>query len=136
MDLDFAKMDGLLPAIVQDSTTKDVLMLGFMNEAAWEKTRRTGHVTFWSRTRHCLWTKGETSGNFLVVERLWVDDWDIDLMVITGGGGTVLAPYLKPQLSGEVLALDATADARLNNVRGYWKYGMNVWGKELRASKS
>jgi plasmid segregation protein ParM len=69
------------------------------------------------------------------VERLWVDDWDIDLMVITGGGGMVLAPYLKPQLNGEVLALDATADARLNNVRGYWKYGMNVWGKELRAAK-
>ncbi len=68
------------------------------------------------------------------VERLWADDWDIDLMIITGGGGAVLAPYLKPLLSGEVLALDASADARLNNVRGYWKYGMNVWNRELRAS--
>ncbi len=67
------------------------------------------------------------------VERLWHDDWDIDLMIVTGGGGAVLAPYLKPQLSGEVLALDAGTDARLNNVRGYWKYGMNVWNKEMRA---
>lgn len=69
------------------------------------------------------------------VERLWADDWDIDRIVITGGGGAALAPYLRPLLSGEVLALDAGADARMHNVRGYWKYGMNVWGKELRAAK-
>ena len=69
------------------------------------------------------------------VERLWVDDWDIDLVIITGGGGAALAPYLRPLLSGDVLALDTGTDARLNNVRGYWKYGMNVWGKEMRASK-
>ena len=69
------------------------------------------------------------------VERLWVDDWDIDCMVITGGGGAVIAPYLKPLLNGEVLAIDTAQDARLNNVRGYWKYGMNVWGRELRTSK-
>lgn len=68
------------------------------------------------------------------VERLWVDDWDIDLMVITGGGGSVLAPYLQPLLQGEVLSVDPSSDARLNNVLGYWKYGTNVWGKELRAS--
>ena len=69
------------------------------------------------------------------VERLWADDWDIDLIVVTGGGGAVLSPFLKPLLSGEVLAIDAGKDARLNNVRGYWKYGMNVWGRELRAGK-
>jgi len=69
------------------------------------------------------------------VERLWVDDWDIDLMIVTGGGGAALAPYLRPLLSGEVMALDTAADARLNNVRGYWKYGMNVWAKEMRAVK-
>ena len=66
------------------------------------------------------------------VDRLWADDWDIDLIVVTGGGGAVLAPYLQPLLSGEVLALDPTADARLNNVRGYWKYGRNVWGSTQR----
>ena len=68
------------------------------------------------------------------VDRLWADDWDIDLMVITGGGGAALARYLKPALNGEVMNLDASNDARLNNVRGYWKYGMNVWGKEIRAA--
>lgn len=70
------------------------------------------------------------------IDRLWADDWDIDLIVITGGGGAALAPYLTPALNGEVMALDANADARLNNVRGYWKYGMNVWGKELRAASA
>ena len=67
-------------------------------------------------------------------ERLWVDDWDIDLMLITGGGGGVLAPHLKPMLSGEVLAMDPNADTRLNNVRGYWKYGKHLWGREARAA--
>jgi plasmid segregation protein ParM len=69
------------------------------------------------------------------VDRLWTDDWDIDLVVITGGGGAVLAPYLVPLLSGEVLALDPTADARMNNVRGYWKYGRNVWGAERQVAE-
>ncbi len=81
MRLDFAKMDGLLPAVVQDATTREVLMVGFMNEAAWEKTRRTGHVTFWSRTRNTLWTKGETSGHFLVVRRVRAD-CDLDTLLI------------------------------------------------------
>jgi len=63
--INFAKMDGLLPAIVQDDATGQVLMLGFMNEASWQHTRQTGYVTFWSRTRQKLWMKGETSGNRL-----------------------------------------------------------------------
>lgn len=65
MQIDFDKMDGLVPAIIQDADTRKVLMLGFMNEEAYLKTIGTGHVTFWSRSRQCLWTKGETSGNFL-----------------------------------------------------------------------
>ena len=69
------------------------------------------------------------------VDRLWADDWDIDLIVVTGGGGAVLAPYLQPLLSGEVLALDPTADSRLNNVRGYWKYGRNVWGTQRQVTE-
>ena len=64
------------------------------------------------------------------VDRLWADDWDIDVIVVTGGGGAVLAPYLEPLLSGEVLGVDPTADSRLNNVRGYLKYGRNVWGAQ------
>ena len=63
--IDFAKMDGLVPAIVQDAQTGQVLMVGFQNEASYQKTRETGFVTFWSRTRQKLWMKGETSGNRL-----------------------------------------------------------------------
>ncbi|MBR2773084.1 MAG: bifunctional phosphoribosyl-AMP cyclohydrolase/phosphoribosyl-ATP diphosphatase, partial [Bacteroidales bacterium] len=65
MTIDFEKMGGLVPAIIQDAKTKNVLMLGFMNQEAYEKTLATGKVTFWSRSRNQLWTKGETSGNFL-----------------------------------------------------------------------
>lgn len=61
------------------------------------------------------------------VMRLWSDDWDIDAIVITGGGGAALAPYLTPLLEGEVLPMPADSDARLNNVQGYWKYGMHLW---------
>ncbi|MBI2383983.1 MAG: ParM/StbA family protein [Gammaproteobacteria bacterium] len=59
--------------------------------------------------------------------RLWADDWDIDAIVITGGGGAVLAPHMQPLLEGEVIPVPADQDARLNNVGGYWKYGMHVW---------
>lgn len=65
MEIDFEKMQGLAPAIVQDAANGDVLMLGFMNREALEKTLSTGYVTFYSRTRQKLWTKGETSGNRL-----------------------------------------------------------------------
>jgi phosphoribosyl-ATP pyrophosphohydrolase/phosphoribosyl-AMP cyclohydrolase len=65
--IDFAKMDGLTPGIVQDAHTGQVLMLGFLNEESWRKTKETGFVTFWSRTRQKLWMKGETSGNRLRV---------------------------------------------------------------------
>jgi phosphoribosyl-ATP pyrophosphohydrolase/phosphoribosyl-AMP cyclohydrolase len=71
--LDFEKMGGLIPAIIQDASTKNVLMLGFMNEEAYQKTLETKHVTFWSRTRNTLWTKGETSGNFLNLVDMKVD---------------------------------------------------------------
>jgi phosphoribosyl-AMP cyclohydrolase len=63
--IDFEKMQGLAPAIVQDADNGDVLMVGFMNQEAFEKTVKTGYVTFYSRTRNKLWTKGETSGNRL-----------------------------------------------------------------------
>ncbi len=65
--IDFAKMDGLVPAVVQDAKTREVLMVGFLNEASYAKTLDTGFVTFWSRTRQKLWMKGETSGNRLRV---------------------------------------------------------------------
>ncbi len=81
MKLDFEKMGGLIPAIVQDNDTNKVLMLGFMNEEAYEKTMQTGKVTFFSRTRNCLWTKGETSGNVLKVISVLVDCGNDTLLV-------------------------------------------------------
>ena len=73
MAMDFTKLDGLIPAVVQDEDTNEVLMVGFMNEEAWTITRQGGYVTFFSRTRNKLWTKGETSGNRLAVKRMFVD---------------------------------------------------------------
>ena len=73
MTIDFEKMGGLVPAIIQDATTKNVLMLGFMNQEAYDKTVATKHVTFWSRTRNTLWTKGETSGHFLNLIDMKID---------------------------------------------------------------
>lgn len=81
MDIDFNKMGGLVPAIIQDNVTRKVLMLGFMNKEAYDKTVETGKVTFWSRTRNCLWTKGETSGNFLNVKEILLD-CDKDTLLI------------------------------------------------------
>ena len=79
--LDFEKMGGLVPAIIQDADTRNVLMLGFMNREAYEKTLATGKVTFWSRTRETLWTKGETSGNFLDLVSI-AEDCDHDTLLV------------------------------------------------------
>ena len=73
MKIDFEKQGGLVPAIVQDANTQNVLMLGYMNQEAYEKTLATKKVTFWSRSRNCLWTKGETSSNFLNLVDIKVD---------------------------------------------------------------
>ena len=81
MEIDFDKMNGLVPAIIQDATTKNVLMLGFMNKEAYEKTIETKKVTFYSRTRKTLWTKGETSGNFLNLVSIQ-NDCDNDTLLI------------------------------------------------------
>jgi plasmid segregation protein ParM len=67
--------------------------------------------------------------------RLWADEWDMDAIVITGGGGAVLAPYLAPLLSGRVLPVDGSRDARLNNVRGFWKLGVQNWGARAPAAE-
>jgi len=79
--IDFEKMNGLVPAIIQDSKSLKVLMLGFMNEEAYKKTVGTGKVTFFSRTRNTLWTKGETSGNFLNLVDIKLD-CDNDTLLI------------------------------------------------------
>ena len=71
--MDFTKLNGLIPAVIQDSESAEVLMVGFMNAEALAETRRTGYATFFSRTRGALWTKGETSGNKLQVTATLVD---------------------------------------------------------------
>jgi phosphoribosyl-AMP cyclohydrolase len=82
--MDFTKLDGLIPAVIQDDTTREVLMVGFMNEEALRLTRETGFATFYSRTRQKLWTKGETSGNKMRVTRMLVDcDDDTVLVMVT-----------------------------------------------------
>jgi phosphoribosyl-AMP cyclohydrolase len=81
MKIDFDKMQGLVPAIVQDSASGEILMLGFMNREAWEKTLAIGYVTFYSRTRNELWTKGDTSGNRLKVVSAFTD-CDLDSLLI------------------------------------------------------
>jgi phosphoribosyl-AMP cyclohydrolase len=73
MEIDFDKMQGLAPAVIQDADTGELLMVGFMSREALETTLRTGFVTFYSRTRRTLWTKGETSGNRLKVVKAWAD---------------------------------------------------------------
>ena len=73
MTIDFSKGDGLVPTIVQDNKTNTVLMLGYMNKEAYDKTKKIGKVTFFSRSKNRLWTKGETSGNYLIVKNILID---------------------------------------------------------------
>ena len=81
MNINFEKQNGLVPAIIQDSVTLNVLMLGYMNEEAYKKTNSTKKVTFYSRSRKCLWTKGETSGNYLELVSIKTD-CDNDTLLI------------------------------------------------------
>jgi phosphoribosyl-AMP cyclohydrolase len=91
MNIDFDKMHGLVPAIVQDCANGDVLMLGFMNREAFEKTLAVGYVTFYSRTRNTLWTKGETSGNRMKVLSATTDcDQDSLLLKVEVEGAGVV----------------------------------------------
>jgi len=71
--LDFGKSDGLIPVIVQDYETKEVLMLAYMNQEAWEASLKTGKATYWSRSRRKLWLKGETSGHFQIIHNIFID---------------------------------------------------------------
>ena len=81
MDLDYTKLDGLIPAVIQDHATGRVLMVGFMNREAFRATVETGHATFYSRSRNKIWTKGETSGHRLQVKEIQTD-CDQDSVVI------------------------------------------------------
>ena len=114
--MDFSKLDGLIPAVVQDDESGEVLMVGFMNEEAFERTRTSGFATFFSRSRSRLWMKGETSGNRLKVRRLLADcdDDTVLLRVERQGDGNVChtgerSCFFKP-LEAAPPAADATSD--------------------------
>jgi len=113
MQIDFEKMDGLAPAIVQDDATGEVLMVGFMNPEAFAKTVDSGYVTFYSRTRQKLWTKGETSGNRLrVVAALTDCDRDTLLLRVKVEGDGVVCHTGSKSCFTERLAVK-TAEASL-----------------------
>lgn len=106
MSLDFSKLDGLVPAVVQDDKSGRVLMVGFMNEEAWRKTVDTGNVTFFSRSRNKLWMKGESSGHVLKVKSIATDCDDDSLLIRVDslGPGVCHAGYescFYRQLQGE-----------------------------------
>jgi phosphoribosyl-AMP cyclohydrolase len=113
VEIDFDKMQGLAPAIVQDAANGDVLMLGFMNREAWERTESTGYATFFSRTRNQLWTKGETSGNRLKVVSASTD-CDVDtvlLKVNVEGDGLVCHEGTRSCFTRELLIRDSGTTA-------------------------
>jgi phosphoribosyl-AMP cyclohydrolase len=88
IDIDFKKSGGLIPVIIQDAKTNEVLMLGYMNEEAWKKTLETGRASFWSRSRREIWVKGETSGHFQEVKEISLDcDGDTLLLKVNQIGG-------------------------------------------------
>ena len=95
IDLNFEKCGGLIPTIVQDFETNEVLMLAFMNEEAWRETIKTGMATYWSRTRQELWIKGKTSGNVQQVKEIRIDcdDDTVLLKVIQAGGAACHTGY-------------------------------------------
>jgi phosphoribosyl-AMP cyclohydrolase len=88
MELNFNKGDGLIPAIVQDAETKDVLMMAYMNRESWEATLKSGKATFWSRSRQKLWLKGESSGHVQMIKNIFIDcDDDTILLQVEQLGG-------------------------------------------------
>jgi phosphoribosyl-AMP cyclohydrolase len=88
VDLNFEKLNGMVPVVVQDFTTGEVLMLAYMNRQAWEQTLKTRQATYWSRSRNELWVKGETSGNVQQVKEIYVDcDEDTVLLKVIQKGG-------------------------------------------------
>jgi phosphoribosyl-AMP cyclohydrolase len=112
-ELDFGKMSGLLPAVVQDSQNGDVLMVGFMNRPALQKTLKDGYVTFFSRTREELWTKGETSGNRLRVVSVQTDcDRDTLLLRVEVEGAGVVCHRGTRSCFTETLSVETTTTVR------------------------
>ena len=120
MTPNFDKTNGLIPAIIQDNNTNNVLMLGYMNAAAFEQTRREQRVTFYSRSKQRLWTKGETSGNFLKVVSIQLDcDSDTLLVKVIPAGPTchtgITTCFGEPNSKGFIYELEQTIDQRISD---------------------
>jgi phosphoribosyl-ATP pyrophosphohydrolase/phosphoribosyl-AMP cyclohydrolase len=117
--IDFAKMDGLAPGIVQDANTGEVLMLGFLNSVSYAKTLESGFVTFWSRTRQKLWMKGETSGNRLRVVSASTDcDNDTLLFRVQVEGDGLVCHEGTVSCFTQPIAVTANSDAKKEELRG------------------
>ncbi|MFA7116958.1 MAG: bifunctional phosphoribosyl-AMP cyclohydrolase/phosphoribosyl-ATP diphosphatase HisIE [Bacteroidales bacterium] len=120
MIIDFKKGNGLVPVIIQDNNTLQVLMLGYMNEEAFEKTKSENQVTFFSRSKNRLWTKGETSGNFLTVKDIQIDcDNDTILIKANPAGPTChtgsTSCFKEETAKGFVYSLQATINQRIDD---------------------
>ncbi len=118
--LNFKKGSGLIPAVIQDNTTLQVLMVGFMNEEALEKTEKEGRVTFYSRSKRRLWTKGETSGNYLTVNKITVDCDNDSLLINVDPAGPVChtgktSCFDNDSTSGFLYKLGKIIDQRIND---------------------
>ena len=129
MNIDFDKMGGLVPAIIQDSYTSKVLMLGFMNAEALQKTQELGKVTFFSRTKNRLWTKGEESGNFLLVDSI-KEDCDRDTLLIK------VRPVGPVCHTGRILSIVASKKCLKAHTRHLYLIKVLIvwlkkWGKKL-----
>ena len=112
VQIDFAKMGGLVPGIVQDATTGEILMLGFLNEVSYQKSLESGFVTFWSRTRSKLWMKGETSGNRLRILSAATDcDTDALLFKVAVEGDGLVCHEGTVSCFTKTISLDSTTDA-------------------------
>ena len=142
MQIDFTKGDGLVPVIIQNSNTSQVLMLGYMNEEAYKKTKSGGKVTFFSRSKNRLWTKGETSGNYLFVKEIQIDcDRDTILIKVQPKGPTchtgATSCFNEETAKGFLYQLEQTISDRIvNNAENsytnkLYKKGINKIAQKL-----
>lgn len=142
MQIDFTKGNGLVPVIIQNSNTSQVLMLGYMNEEAYKKTKSRGKVTFFSRSKNRLWTKGETSGNYLFVEEIQIDcDRDTILIKVQPKGPTchtgATSCFNEETAKGFLYQLEQTISDRIvNNAENsytnkLYKEGINKIAQKL-----
>ena len=142
MQIDFTKGNGLVPVIIQNSNTSQVLMLGYMNEEAYKKTKSRGKVTFFSRSKNRLWTKGETSGNYLFVKDIQIDcDKDTILIKAEPEGPTchtgATSCFNEETAKGFLYQLEQTINDRIvNNVENsytnkLYKDGINKIAQKL-----